>query len=190
MAHDTKIALLDVAEVAARRRGFDGFSYADLAEGVGIRKASIHYHFPKKSDLSLALIQRYTDMVFADLEEIQSSHDTGAARLEAVIDLYRVALSGGEAVCLCVSFSAHVDPLPQAVLADIRAFREGVIAWIAEVLELGQADGTLRSGGVAERDAPAVLALLEGAQLAARAQGDLGPYDTAVAALRAWFFKS
>ena len=189
MAHDTKTALLDAAEKAARRRGFDGFSYSDLAEEVGIRKASIHYHFPTKSDLSLALILRYTDSFFADLEEVKSARSTGAGRIDALIDIYREALFGGETVCLCVSFSAHADPLPEAVLSDIRSFRKGLIAWIADALRLAQDDGTLRMSDMSDRDAPGVLALLEGAQLAARAQGDLGPYDDAVTLLRSRFGK-
>lgn len=184
MAHDTKTALLDAAETAARRRGFDGFSYADLADAVGIRKASIHYHFPTKPDLSLALIHRYTKAFFADLDHITETQTTGAGRLEALIEIYRTALSGGESVCLCVSFSAHADPLPDAVLSDIRSFREGVIAWIADAVKLAHDDGTVQPAGLSEQDAPGVLALLEGAQLAARAQGDLGPYDAAVATLR------
>ncbi len=187
MAHDTKTALLDVAERAARRRGFDGFSYADLADEVGIRKASIHYHFPTKSDLSLALILRYTKSFFADLDEVNKSRTTGAGRLDALIDIYRDALSGGETVCLCVSFSAHADPLPEAVMSDIRTFRQGVIRWIADALKLAQNDGSVELNGLSEADAPGVLALLEGAQLAARAQGDLGPYDAAVTALRSRF---
>jgi len=56
---DIKTALLDSAERAARRRGFDGFSYADLAKDMGIRKASIHHHFPTKAALSVALMKRY-----------------------------------------------------------------------------------------------------------------------------------
>jgi len=183
MAHDTKEALLDAAESAARRRGFDGFSYADLAQDVGIRKASIHYHFRTKSDLSLALIQRYTTAFFADLEKISKTASTGAGRVHGLIDLYRAALSGGESVCLCVSFSAHTDPLADAVLSDIRGFRQGVIAWIAEALKLAQSDGSVRAGSWSDRDAPGLLALLEGAQLAARAQGDLAPYEAAIAAL-------
>ena len=59
METDTKTALLNSAERAARSKGFDGFSYADLAKEVGIRKASIHYHFPTKDALTISLMVRY-----------------------------------------------------------------------------------------------------------------------------------
>ena len=89
MPTDTKTALLDSAERAARTRGFDGFSFADLAEDVGIRKASIHHHFPTKAALSVALMQRY----YTDLEkacaDIDAAETTGGAHLSALINRYR-----------------------------------------------------------------------------------------------------
>ncbi len=187
MALDTRTALLDVAENVARRRGFDGFSYADLADAVGIRKASIHYHFPTKADLSIALVERYKETFFAQLAEI-SAHETSAVgRFDELISLYRRALSEGETVCLCVSFSPHAEVMTPEVRAELTAFREGVTAWIAEVLALGRADGSLRFAGTPEAAAPGILALLEGAQLAARAQGDLAPFEASATGLRAMF---
>ena len=56
---DTRAELLTQAELLIRTRGYSGFSYADLAEGVGIRKASIHHHFPAKSDLATALLRAF-----------------------------------------------------------------------------------------------------------------------------------
>ncbi|MEO9863924.1 TetR/AcrR family transcriptional regulator, partial [Yoonia sp.] len=81
MPTDTKTALLDSAERAARTRGFDGFSYADLAQDVGIRKASIHHHFPTKAALSAALMERYYNDLKAVCEDIDMSQETGGARL-------------------------------------------------------------------------------------------------------------
>lgn len=170
MATDTKTALLNSAERAARTLGFDGFSYADLAEDVGIRKASIHHHFPTKAALSVALMQRY----YTDLEtaaaEIDAQHPTGAGRLSALIDRYHTALDGGKSLCLCVSFSTSRNSLPPEVIAEISRFRKMMLAWLTATFTLGDKDGTITAIIDPTLDAAATLPLLEGAQLTARAE--------------------
>ena len=180
MAKDTKTEILDYAEHAARSRGFDGFSYADLASAVGIRKASIHYHFPAKADLSVALMDRYMSEMARACAQIDAVCDTGEAKLNAIIDHYRRALNGGKTVCLCVSFTTNRESLPHEVMDLIGDYRAMMIAWIKAVFELGFTDKTISNVDHPAREAHATLALLEGAHLAARANGDILAFDTAV----------
>jgi len=91
---NTRDALLDCAERAARARGYDGFSYADLASEVGIRKASIHHHFPTKADLALELMRRYRARFGETLAEAARADLRGAERLRAFLAVYRDALGG------------------------------------------------------------------------------------------------
>lgn len=187
MPSDTKTALLDSAENAARSRGFDGFSYADLAEDVGIRKASIHHHFATKAALSVALMKRYSAELETACKDIDVQHPTAAARLTALIAYYRTALQGGKSLCLCVSFSTSRESLPAEVLSEISQFRDMMLSWIEDVFVLAQSDGTITAVGNPQLEAAATLPLLEGAQLASRAEEDLELFDTAtrLLALRA-----
>lgn len=185
MPTNTKIALLDSAERVARARGFDGFSYANLAQDVGIRKASIHHHFPTKAVLSAAVMQRYFTKVEAMSAEIDKTHPTGAARLGAMIDCYRSGLEEGQSMCLCVSFSASRESLPNDVIAQISLFRAMVQGWLAATFSLGQTDGTIKGISDPASEAAAALPLLEGAQLAARAAADPRIFDTALHLLKA-----
>jgi len=185
MTQDTRTRLLDSAEQAARARGIDGFSYADLAKAVGIRKASIHYHFPAKADLSIALMTRYRADMQRACADIEADTATAGQRLLRLIDHYRKALHGGESLCLCVAFSTSVDSLPDEVLAEITAFRADVIRWITSVFEQGARDASLAQGHTAEAEARATLALLEGALLAARVTKDVATFDAAVELLEA-----
>ncbi len=180
MATDTKTALLNSAERAARTRGFDGFSYADLSADVGIRKASIHHHFPTKAALSVALMERYYDDLKAVCDQIDVSHKTGGARLTALIDRYRSALEGGKSLCLCVSFSTSRESLPEEVIAQIGRFREMIIAWTETVFAAGQTDGSIAHVANPAVEAAAALPLLEGAQLAARVEENPALFDSAV----------
>lgn len=181
---DTQTALLDSAEMAARRRGIDGFSYADLAEDVGIRKASIHYHFPKKADLTFALIQRYAAAFLERLDEIDRANSIAGAALSAYTDEYRKALQGGEMVCLCVALSTGRDRLADDVLSLLKDFQEQSILWLTELFEDAESDGSITMASKPEQEAAACLALVEGAQLIARAAGDVDQFDRAIAALQ------
>ena len=131
---------MDFAEHAARSRGFDGFSYGDMAEAIGIRKASIHHHFPTKANLSEALIERYQTNLQHRLAEIEATHATAGARLKALIALYRAALDDGRTVCLCVAFSTSRESLSEVVIAKVSAVRamiHPVTAALQEVPDIG-----------------------------------------------------
>lgn len=180
---DTKSAILESAEFAVRARGYDGFSYADLAEAVGIRKASIHYHFPAKADLVVALIERYSQMVFMQLEQLSALYPVAGDQLKAVIATYREAIDGGNKLCLCVALCSDRDSLNPAVMSLVDAFRTSVAGSLRAVFALGQADGSINGVNDPEIEALACLAQLEGAQLAARAARDPARFDAAVASL-------
>lgn len=184
MSVDTKTALLDSAERAARTRGFDGFSYADLATDVGIRKASIHHHFPTKAALSVALMDRYYNQLKAACAAIDADKNTGAERLSALIDVYREAHDEGKSLCLCVSFSTSRESLPVEVIYQISRFRTMMIDWLESAFSVGQSDSTIRDVHDPALEAAAALPLLEGAQLAARAEEKPELFESAMQLLR------
>ena len=181
---NTRTALLDAAEHAARTRGFDAFSYADLSSAVGIRKASIHHHFPAKSDLALALIGRYREDFRSILAAIEKEHVTAAARLTAFLDTYRDALSGGDTVCLCVAFSAGRDSFQTPVLLELDGFHMDCLAWLDGVFRSANDDHSVAGIGDPEDEAKACLALVEGAQLMARAARNPKRFDEATTQFR------
>lgn len=182
---DRKTEILEAAEGLVRKRGFDAFSYADLEQAVGIRKASIHHHFPSKSDLAVALINRYTDKMRHKLNEIASSGHSAGEQLNAYVDLYRSALTGGSTLCLCVALSAGTEQLTHPVLSVLEAYHEDSRDWLAALFSRGAQDGTIAHVADPIREASACLALVEGAQLQSRASKTLAPFELATAQLRA-----
>ena len=115
---DTKGELLDAAQAMIQERGFNAFSYKDLAEVVGIRTASIHYHFAAKTDLALALMKRYSGELESALAVIDRPGRGARARLERFIDLYRQTAKRG-AICLCGSLGADLETLPAALRVEV-----------------------------------------------------------------------
>ncbi|MEM9839634.1 MAG: TetR/AcrR family transcriptional regulator [Pseudomonadota bacterium] len=181
---DTRDQLLESAERLARTRGYDAFSYADLAADVGIRKASIHHHFPRKADLGLALIKRYRDDFAAVLGAMTVPSATGMDLIWGYLSAYRDALNGGETLCLCVAFSAGRESLSDPILRELNGFHADGLAWLKAAFERATADGSIADVSDPEMESAATLALVEGAQLMARASGDVADFDRATAALR------
>lgn len=179
---NTRSALLDSAEKAARQRGFDAFSYADLSRDVGIRKASIHHHFPLKADLAFSMIERYAARFTETLTQIEMEHGTAAARLRAYHNVYQDALADGSQLCLCVSLSAGRDSLSDLVLEQLNQFHADSVVWLIDTYQLAISDASVSNVFDAEAEAYATLAMMEGAQLVARAATDMTLFNRATAA--------
>jgi len=173
----TRDTLLTTTEDLVRTRGLNGFSYADLSKRIGIRKASIHHHFPKKADLALATLRAYSEGIFARLDEIANMKEGAEAKLGAYLALYRAALGAGDQTCLCVAYALDRAALSPPVELALAEFHARSLDWLAEVL----------APVVAEPKAAAaeVLALVEGAQILARATGKIELFDEAVGPLKA-----
>jgi len=184
MVIDTKGALLISAEKAVRSRGFDAFSYADIAQDVGIRKSSIHYHFATKAVLSTALMQRYSAEFMKTCADIDADYKTAGAQLSALIQTYRAALNEGQSLCLCVAFSTSRENLSPETIEQIIQFRAMMIQWIEGKFTAGKLDGSIAYIQAPQNEAVATLALLEGAQLAARCQESPLFFDQALQLLQ------
>lgn len=182
---DTRTILLDLGENAVRTRGYAGFSYADLARDAGIRKASIHHHFPAKADLAVALVERYSDGLADWLADISRREESASGRMREAIALYRSAMGDGERMCLCAALSTDVSLLPEAAMVALDRANRATASWFAEVFELAREDGSiaLPEGSDAQREGLTALALLQGAQLVARAAGSTDRFDAATATL-------
>ena len=178
---DTRSALLAEAETLVRGRGYSGFSYADLAGAVGIRKASIHHHFPTKTDLAVALLAAYAERYAGALETILATSDDGVARVLAYADLYLQGVERGLG-CLCAALAAERDTLPQQLRDDLGRFFDAHIGWLEIVLREGRANGTVRASIAPGPFARMIVATLEGALMMERfVGGPAGFRDTRTA---------
>lgn len=164
--------ILDAAERLCQTRGYNGFSFRDLAEIVGIRSASIHYHFPTKADLGKALILRYRHRMETVMGEIERKEATVPARLKRFVGVLREILRDDGRVCLCGILAAEAGTLTDEMRTELRRFFDGCEAWLAKELDAGRAAGELRFDGPPTAAARAVFSGLEGAMLTSRAYGD------------------
>jgi TetR/AcrR family transcriptional regulator, transcriptional repressor for nem operon len=182
MDRDTVTEILDTAERLVQVRGFNAFSYADIAATLGITKASLHYHFPSKADLGRALIERYAGRFGDALAEIDAAGGDASAKLAAYAEIYAGVLRDHR-MCLCGMLAADYDTLPDPMRAAVVSFFDRNEAWLVAVLAQGEHEGSLRLQG-SERDAAqAIVSGLEGAMLIARPYEDVSRFESAATRL-------
>jgi TetR/AcrR family transcriptional regulator, transcriptional repressor for nem operon len=167
---ETSARILDSAERLAQTRGFNGFSYADIAAEVGITKASLHYHFATKADLGRALIVRYGERFDAALATIETAPDP-RDRLCRYVQLYENVLVR-DRMCLCGMLAAEYSTLPVPMQQELRRFFDRNESWLARDLKRGRTAGELRFEGPSVEAARVLTAGLEGAMLLARSYED------------------
>ncbi len=179
---ETANQILDVAERLVQVRGFNAFSYADVAAELGLTNAALHYHFPTKSDLGEALISRYATRFVAALLEIDGSLADPLQKLDAYVDLYGEVLRHRR-MCLCGMLAAEYETLSVGMQGAVAVFFEKNEAWLAEVLAEGLRDGQLRFAGSPLDEARSIVSGLEGAMLIARSLGDGNRFSSAASHL-------
>ena len=167
----TSTRILDTAEALLQVRGYNGFSYADVSTELGITKAALHYHFPGKADLGLALITRYADRFSESLASIDRADAPPKDRLAEYARLYDQVLRQSK-MCLCGMLAAEYQTLPAPMRAAVAGFFDANESWLEKVLEDGRQDASLRFTGTARETARTIIACLEGAMLVARPSGD------------------
>ncbi len=184
---NTAERLLDVAASLVQRRGFNAFSYRDLADVVGIKTASIHYHFPTKADLASALLTRYSEQLDEALAEIDRESRTARKRLARFVDLYRETAATGDRICLCGAMAADIGTLPDALRPQVHAYLDRSIAWLEQTISAGRRAGEIPSGGGARTLASMLVSALQGALIHARAIGSTEPVNAVERAMKPLF---
>lgn len=174
----TSDRILDVAERLVQTRGFNGFSYADIAGELAITKASLHYHFATKAQLGRTLVARYTDAFEGALQKIAAEQPDAHERLRAYVKLYADVISDGR-MCLCGMVAAEYGTLPAQMQSAIRLFFEFNENWLARVLEQGSQQGRLALRVAPREMARMLVGALEGEMLVARTYGDAARFESA-----------
>lgn len=175
---DTRALILDAGERLIQERGYNGFSYQDIAEQLHIRKASIHYHFASKAELGAAVMQRYRERMevamSAARDEIVASHKGNPWRLLELYFAPYVQFAGTpQKICVCGALAGEYPALPAGMQAEVERFIRDHQAWLADLLRTGADTGDFDLSGNPEDTAKAVFNSLQGGLMMKRATGDM-----------------
>lgn len=157
--------LLSHAQALIRQRGYNGFSYRDLADLVGVKTASIHYYFPSKDDLLIEAIEDYAAQEASLMQAIDTKLPANE-RLDRYAAMFKS--TPGDQVCLCGMLAADFASVSDRARRAVQAFFRTHEAWLAKVVADGQRDGTLSWSGDPEVAGRYLFAAFQGALISAR----------------------
>ncbi|MFK8183822.1 MAG: TetR/AcrR family transcriptional regulator [Phormidesmis sp.] len=196
--------IMDVAQDMIQTRGYNGFSYRDIANEIGIKSASIHYHFPGKGQLGRAVTARYCDHFMQALEELERQHPGNVkALLQGYVELYRSTLIESDRLCLCGMLAGETETVPDEVKTEVTRFFQEQHQWLTKTVEQGLEKKEISSEAQASESqasesqaieaavwATTILSTLEGAMFVARGFGDNEQFNIAAQSLLARLFQS
>ena len=159
--------------------GYNGFSYADIAEVVGIRKASIHHHFPSKVDLVRTLVARHRERTEIAMADLESKLPDPLALLQTYAGYWAKCIEDASVpFCVCALLASELPALPPEIAVEVRAYFRFLSSWLTKVMQRGAEQGVLKFAGSAELEAETFMATVHGAMLSARAYGNPAIFDT------------
>ena len=174
--------ILDVAQSLIVAGGYNGFSYADISAAIGIRKASIHHHFPAKAELVAVLVDRYAKEAEAGLQSLREQAASPADQLQFYANYWRSCIeNASQPFCVCAMLASEMQMLPEEVASRVGAHFRNLAAWLTSVLQAGVEQGLFQLDKRPQEQAQMLMASVHGAMLLARALGDPGLFIAIVA---------
>ncbi|GGY88524.1 TetR family transcriptional regulator [Cellvibrio zantedeschiae] len=176
MATTTRDKIIELAQEAIASRGYSAFSFRELAAELGIKSASIHYHFPTKTHLGVEVARAYRLRLEGALTQIAEHYLDPHKALDAMIALFRQEAATSQRMTVCTMLAAEIKNLPEEIQREMKTFYALNIGWIEAQLEC------LDMAKTPEK-ARQIFALLQGGLIGAKSQNDPGYFDMATAAI-------
>ena len=170
--NDTRTKILDVAEDLVQRVGLNAMSYKHISDGVGIKKASIHHHFPKKDDLVDGLLDRCSTTYGSDYQQIVDGNEAAAEKLRKIASVFASGLNSKK-LCLVGSISTNQNTLNDESCHILEGTIKDTVSIFAAIFKQGQEEESLTLTGTSEENAFTFFSLLVGAQTIARSHGGI-----------------
>ena len=168
---DTREQIMDRAAHLLMSRGFNGFSYRDISSHLGVKNAAVHYHFPSKTDLAMALVDEYRQTLRSGTAEFMAYGGKALVQLEGLFAFTSKQCMAGRCICPFGAFSIDYSQLPEDIRKATAGFMDETIKWLTKVLEVGRQQEEFSFNGEARPRALSILASLQGARQMARIHG-------------------
>lgn len=173
MQGETAERILQSANRLLMERGYSAFSYADIAEAVQIRKASIHHHFPTKAALVVAVLRAHRARIQEGMETLDKRFENPLLRVKNYFKYWEDCIQG-QTVPFCIGalMGAEIPSLPEEVQAEVRLHFSTLTEWFERTLRAGSKAHAINLQGTVDEQAQSLIAVLHGAMLSARATGN------------------
>jgi AcrR family transcriptional regulator len=168
---NSKRTIMNMAEALLQDKGFNGFSYAHIASELGVKNAAIHYHFPTKEDLSIAVIRRYRERFQLWINNSRIKDLSPEKKLDWFFSIYSDMRADQGKVCLVGSMEAEYNSIPEGLRVEVGALHQELLEWLETTLSEGREAGVFRFHGETGNKAALILSSVQGALQMARALG-------------------
>lgn len=134
----TRSEIIKIADELIREKGFNAFSFYDISKALGIKNASVHYHFPTKNDLGIAVVNEY----LAKLEEMMadSADKEPTERINVYLSIYTSTKAEGR-ICLVGSLASDLQTVDSELKVNLKQLVDKILNWVTDILADGQARG-------------------------------------------------
>ena len=168
---NSKRTILNMAEALLQEKGFNGFSYTHIATELGVKNAAIHYHFPTKEALGIAVVKRYRDRFQLWINNSRIKNLSPEKKLDWFFSIYTDMRADKGKVCLVGSMEAEFNSIPNGLQSEVEALHKELLAWLQATLKEGRDAGVFQFNGQPADKAALILSSLQGALQMARALG-------------------
>ncbi|NWF62784.1 MAG: TetR/AcrR family transcriptional regulator [Chloroflexi bacterium] len=168
---NSKRTILNLAEALLQDKGFNGFSYANIAAELGVKNAAIHYHYPSKEDLGIAVMQRYRERFKLWINNSRVKDLTPEAKLDWFLSIYINMRADQGKICLVGSMEAEFNSIPDGLQSEVQALHKDLLTWLQAALAEGRDAGVFTFKGEPADKAALILSTVQGALQMARALG-------------------
>ncbi|RYY73800.1 MAG: TetR/AcrR family transcriptional regulator [Gammaproteobacteria bacterium] len=174
MTKDTREKIIELAQEAIATRGYSAFSFRELATALGIKSASIHYHFPTKTHLGVEVARNYRGQLKHAFDNIENGYpDDPKKALESLIAVYRYEVRSSQRMTVCTMLGAEIKNLPVEIQTEMKSFYDLNIGFIERQFQ--------KMGYENPREkACQLFALLQGGLMGSKGQNDPAYFDVVV----------
>jgi AcrR family transcriptional regulator len=165
---DTKERIIELADRLIKTRGFNAFSYKDISDPLEIKNAAIHYYFPSKSDLGIAVIEQEIEKLA--INKLKWATFPEDKQLKLLFETFSQKSKHGF-ICLMGSLSPDYQTLPAPMQEKVQIMSEDVLDWATLCLENGRQRGLLHFEGEAYNRALLIVSDMLASLLLSRVMG-------------------
>lgn len=181
----TRDKIIDTTRRLIQTRAYHGFSFQDIADNVGIKKASLYHHFKSKDDVAIEVLRSSIEAIEAELGK--SAEKPASQRLEKYLAMTRTIQGAGERMCPGCSFAAILDAVSPAVQSEVQRFIQFHLDWLEQILREGREAGEFHYERPAKVEAEYLFSSIQGAITIARLTSSAKVFDNVMAHVRDYF---
>lgn len=165
----TRDTIIKLGDELIRDKGYNAFSFYDIAKTLGIRNASIHYYFPTKEHLAISIVRHQQQLLEALILSV--SGKPPLRKLNAYFSIYDNACTQ-DRVCLVGSLATDLHTVDLPVKAELKILVDNIINWVSSILVEGRKDGSFHFEGAARTKALLIVTNMLAAVQLARITGE------------------